>query len=622
MLSTILNNNAALLLELGFGSSFLLAWVTTPLMKKLALRLGCVSIPRTDRWHSKPIPLFGGLAIFIAFVIPYLYFFRGNPYFWPILGGAVLSVGLGVFDDMHHIKPSSKLIGQIVIACMTFGSGIRLTLDIPPLISIPLTILWIIGMMNALNLLDNMDGLAAGVAAISAFALLAGSYLSGNIPLVLLMSLLIGATLAFLRYNFTPAKIFMGDSGSILLGYLLAVGAILKSDHSISNLMMTLGIPVLTLSVPIFDTTFVTLVRRLHERPISQGGKDHTSHRLVAFGLSERKAVLTLYGVSCLFGGLSVLSRQLNPTIMIVLIGLSVLLLFLFGIFLGEIKVYTGEETLKANGKKKEWIFLNGIIYHKRRIAEVVVDLAIIGLSYLSAFLLRFEGVISPQNQQLILDSLPVLIGLKLLSFFLFGLYRGVWRYVSLNDLVAISKAIVVGQVAAILFFVYSFRFEGYSRSVFIIDGLLSLVLVAGSRVILRVFREFFISLGEQGRRILIMGAGDAGELALREIRNNRRLNYKLIGFIDDDRKKKGTLIHGVPVLGTRHDLMSVAKREGVGEVLIAIPSVSDNQLAEVYETCLKNHILCHRMPYVIFPRESEGENGEEKKDRLPLSHL
>ena len=257
--------------------------------------------------------------------------------------------------------------------------------------------------------------------------------------------------------------------------------------------MMTLAFPILVLSVPVFDTTFVTLMRKLHQRPISHGGRDHVSHRLVAFGLSERKTVLTLYAITSFFGGLSLLS-QLNPAVMMVLIGLSGIGLFSFGRFLGEVKVYTDEEKLKTNGEKKGWIFLDGILYHKRRIVEVLVDLAIVCLSYFSAVLLRFEGVISPENLRQIRDSLPLLIGIKFLSFFSFGLYRGVWRYVSLSDLISIFKAVVVGEAGSILALVFVARFVSYSRSVFVIDALLSLVLVGGSRVILAVFRDFFIS--------------------------------------------------------------------------------------------------------------------------------
>ena len=614
MLSIISNSNPLFRLGGGVLLSFLLALFVTPAVRKFAFKMNCVAAPRKDRWHSQPTPLLGGIAIFIAFLISYAVFFRGEEGFWILLSGSIVSALLGLVDDFSRMKPSTKLIGQIVVACITIGFGIKFELKNAALISIPLTIFWIVGMMNAMNLLDNMDGLAGGIGVISALTLCGAALLNGQWHVALLMGMLIGATSAFLIYNFPPAKIFMGDSGSMLLGYLLATGAILQADSSISNVMATLAIPVLTLTVPIFDTTFVTFMRKLHRRPISQGGRDHASHRLVAFGLSEKRAALTLYAVSLFFGVLSFLYLKLELFVMVVLIGLAALILFSFGMFLGDIKVYTDEEKLKANGRKKGWIFLDGVLYHKRRIVEVLVDLMIICLSYLSAFLLRFEGVISPQSLDLVLDSLPIIIGIKTLSFFSFGLYRGVWRYVSLNDLVSIFKAVIVGQVATVLCLVYFFRFQGYSRAVFIIDGLLLLVLVAGSRVVLRLFREFFISLGEEGKRILIMGAGDAGEMALREIRNNRRLNYRLVGFIDDDRKKKGYLIHGVPVLGTRRELVSIAKRESVQEVLIAIPSVSDKQLSEVYEVCQRNRILCRRMPYVIgFDNGTDGANGGQE---------
>lgn len=609
MLSITSSNNPLFYLGLGFLLSFLFSLFLTPVVLRIALKVNCVSMPKQDRWHSKPTPLLGGLAIFAAFLMVYLILFRAHPLFWVLLLGASSSVALGVCDDLYHINPSSKFIGQIVIACVTASFGIAFASS--PLISVPLTILWIVGMMNAINLLDNMDGLAGGITVLSAFSLCGAAFLSGNPQVALLMSLIIGAASAFLFYNFTPAKIFMGDCGSLFLGYLLSVGAILQADSSISSVVMTLAVPVLALSVPIFDTTFVTLMRKLHQRPISQGGRDHVSHRLVAFGLSERKTVLTLYAVSLFLGSLSLLSLQLNPAVMAILIGLAVLILFSFGMFLGEIRVYTDEEKQKANGERQGWIFLNGVLYHKRRVVEVLVDLAIICLSYFSAFLLRFEGVISEWNLNLILNSLPILIGVKLFSFFVFGLYRGVWRYVSLNDLVSIFKAVVVGQVVSILLLVYLFRFQGYSRALFVIDGLLSLMLVAGSRVLLRLFREYFISLGERGERILIMGAGDGGEMALREIRKNQRLNYKTIGFIDDDTRKQGQLIHGVPVLGSRHHLIRISRENNVQSVLIAIPSLPDIRLQDVYRACREHNILCWRMPFIIgAPDKDDGQKG------------
>ncbi|MFH1858574.1 MAG: hypothetical protein ABH845_06730, partial [Candidatus Omnitrophota bacterium] len=420
-------------------------------MQKIALKTRCVSLPKQDRWHLRTTPLLGGVAIFLGFLVPFLYFFKTSEVFWILLLGSVFSTALGLWDDLYRIKPSTKLIGQIMIACLTVAFGLKFMPNVIPVVSIPLTIFWIVGLMNALNLLDNMDGLAGGVAVISAATLCGNMLLGGHSESALLMSLLVGATLAFLCYNFPPAKIFMGDSGSMLLGYLLAVGAILQSDQNVSNLIATLAVPVLILSVPIFDTTFVTLARNLNQRPFSRGGRDHASHRLVAFGLSERRAVLTLYTVSALLGSLALFYTRLNAVVMTVLIGLAGIALFSFGWFLGEVKVYTDEDKLKANGDKNGWVFLNGVIMHKRRIVEVLVDLSLICLSYISAYLLRFEGLMTPQNLERIHYSLPILICVKFIVFSFFGLYRGVWRYIGMNDLIAISKAVVVGQVLSVL---------------------------------------------------------------------------------------------------------------------------------------------------------------------------
>ena len=405
MLSIISNNNPLILIATGFLISFLLAFCITPIVRGLALKVKCVSVPKQDRWHSQPVPLLGGVAIFIAFLIPYLLLCRGGVPFWLLLMGAACAVTLGLSDDLIRINPASKLIGQILIACIAIRYGLMFVPEAPFLIGIPLTILWIAGMMNAVNLLDNMDGLAGGIAAISGLFLCFNALLHGHPQVAVMMGAVVGAALGFLYYNFSPAKIFMGDSGSMLLGYLLAMGALLQTNQNVSNLIMTLALPVLVLSVPVFDTTFVTMMRKLNQLPVSRGGRDHLSHRLVSFGLSERKAVLTLYAVSFFFGGLSLLCSELHPAVMAVLIGLAAICLFSFGRFLGEVKVYADEKTREANGEKKGWVFLDGIIYHKRRIVEVLVDLAVVCLSYFSAVLLRFEGVLSPENLRLIREA-------------------------------------------------------------------------------------------------------------------------------------------------------------------------------------------------------------------------
>ncbi|HEU5182609.1 MAG TPA: polysaccharide biosynthesis protein, partial [Candidatus Polarisedimenticolia bacterium] len=196
----------------------------------------------------------------------------------------------------------------------------------------------------------------------------------------------------------------------------------------------------------------------------------------------------------------------------------------------------------------------------------------------------RYDGLIPPGYFAQIATTLPVLIAIKLGMFYYFGLYRIVWEYMDVYDLVTIAKAVAAGTVVTVLLLVGLTRFDSYSRVVFVLDSFLLLVLVAGSRLLFRMFREYFAHLPRSGRRLLIIGAGDAGELILREIRNNPQMEYQPVGFIDDDRSKAGKRIHGVPVLGSREEIGVIS--ESVDEILIAIPSLSDIERHRLVVLC------------------------------------
>ena len=209
----------------------------------------------------------------------------------------------------------------------------------------------------------------------------------------------------------------------------------------------------------------------------------------------------------------------------------------------------------------------------------------------MSAYLLRYDGVISLENQDLILASLPIIIAVKFLMFFVFGVYRGMWKYVGLHEIVAIFKAVTAGSAVSTIALLFLFRFEGYSRSLFVIDWILLILLASGVRVAFRLFREYFALHSSRNKRALILGAGDAGELLLREIRHNRTLDYTPVGFLDDDMKKVGKSIHGVPVLGTSRHLAAYCRKNRIEELLIAIPSISDLALADIFKKCHKYKI-------------------------------
>ena len=450
--------------------------------------------------------------------------------------------------------------------------------------------------MNAFNLLDNMDGLCVGKAVISAGIVFAyyGFSLDYNVAI---LALIIGAaSLGFLRYNFHPAKIFMGDCGSMFIGFIMALISVMGTRMAASNLLAMLAIPVLVLGVPVFDTIFVTLTRRANGRHFYEGGKDHTSHRLVVLGMTEKRTVLTLYFMSLGCGLVAFMYTRLNIAVGIILIMVVVLLMVFFGIFLSQVKISTKDKEIKS-GPGEGNIYLGGMIYHKQRMFEMAVDFLLICMSYIAAYLLRYEGVLNTENLNLIVASLPILIIIKLSSLYIFGLYKGVWQYVGVYDLFNIFKAVSFGSLISVVALAFIFRFLGYSRAVFIIDWLIFLIAVSAARLAIRFFREYFFRIvSPQARKILIMGAGDAGEYLLRGLKYNRKLKYTAVGFLDDNENKNGWKIHGIPILGTRKDIPALAEKYKLTEVVVAIPSLSDASFAQLVDICSKSGINCRKM--------------------------
>jgi UDP-GlcNAc:undecaprenyl-phosphate GlcNAc-1-phosphate transferase len=297
-----------------------------------------VAKPKTDRWHKKPTAMLGGVAIWLSFSITYLLFLPRTPYNWRILVASTFLFIVGLIDDLIHIKPYQKLVGQIMGAAYLIYYGLSLPWTSSSSVNIALTIFWLIGITNAVNLLDNMDGLASGIAVIAS-AFLALSFLStGQLTEALLMLAFAGALLGFLIYNSNPASIFMGDCGSMFIGFFLASAALVNVSGGRSrSFLPVLAVPILVLFIPIFDTTFVTILRKLSGRAASQGGRDHTSHRLVALGLSERNAVWMLYGLAALSGVLALAVQQVKLDVSLAAIAGFTIVLTLLGVYLAGV---------------------------------------------------------------------------------------------------------------------------------------------------------------------------------------------------------------------------------------------------------------------------------------------
>lgn len=320
-----------------FAAAFLLSLVFTPVAIRLAPKIGAVDIPKDNRrMHTKPMPRFGGMAIFIGCMAglavaayigwpmlekQYLQEYPGIQLLMQpvsqmkgVFAGGILIYIIGVIDDLKNMPAKVKFLAQIAVACVTYAFGVRINYITNHFgagfgdthsylfgaVCLVVTVLWIVGITNTVNLIDGLDGLAAGVSGIASICLAYVAYIHGSYLPALCMLALAGSVSGFLPYNFHPAKIFMGDGGSLLLGYMLATLSIVGPVKS-ATLIATI-VPVFVLGLPIFDTGFAILRRLANHRPIMEADKGHLHHRIMATGLGQRRTVLTLYGISGIMG--------------------------------------------------------------------------------------------------------------------------------------------------------------------------------------------------------------------------------------------------------------------------------------------------------------------------------
>lgn len=565
-----------------FIIAFGISLVVTPLIRALAWKSGQVARPTVGRWHKKPTAMLGGAAIVCSFYIGALIFVKTLWPVWVVFLVALIPFFIGLVDDIRDIHPQTKLLGIIVAGSILLILGYQLTFTPYSPLNLFITMFWIVGITNAINLLDNMDGLAAGISFIATVFLVYFFAVNGKWGMVTATALFSGGLLGFLVFNFHPASIFMGDAGSLFIGFLLSALPMATGFQPTSSLFSVLVVPALILLIPIFDTTFVTIMRTLARRAVSQGGRDHTSHRLVAIGLTEREAVLTLYGLALLSGGLALLMKAMDIRITIAVIPLFFFVLVFFGAYLGRAKPYS---PYSIDRRKGPVIPILVDIAYKRRMLEVVMDFVLVALSYYMSYLIRFEGTLVPGNVKLLLESLPVVILCKMTAFFGFRMYRGVWRYTGLDDLVTYFKATTTGSILSILSVLFIFHLSGYSRTVFIIDWLLLFMMISGSRFSFQLL-DRIVRRRRAGRHVLIYGAGDGGSFALLEMLNNESLRMMPVGFIDDDDAKKGKKIHGYPVYGDGDRLKEIIEKKNVSEVVISSPKINGSRLARVQRIC------------------------------------
>jgi UDP-GlcNAc:undecaprenyl-phosphate GlcNAc-1-phosphate transferase len=409
---------------------------------------------------------------------------------------------------------------------------------------------------------------------------------------MLLAVVFMGAVLGFLVYNFNPASIFMGDAGSLFIGFVLACLTVLGAPGRSTGagpgpLLPVIAIPVLILFIPILDTGFVSFMRKLFRRPISLGGRDHSSHRMVAIGFSERRAVLVLYAFALASGFIALGMSYFPAPVMVVTLAFYLLFVIFFWIYLAKVKVYSGESIVSDRASGRITPLLVEITY-RRRLFEVMLDFAIISIAYYTSYLLRFEGELGG-NFDFFLKSVPIVIAAQLLSFYFFGMYRGIWESTSLRDLIGYLKAITVGTVLSILILLFVYRFYSFSRAVFVIYWGIMLILVSLSRLSFRLLDEGIRTPSREGAPALIYGAGTGGVITLKEIETDPDLNASVVGFIDDNPRIHRRLVRGYPVLGGCEDIERIAKRYRVKKVIVSFKDHGSDARRRVERLCLEH---------------------------------
>ncbi|MBN1123225.1 MAG: undecaprenyl/decaprenyl-phosphate alpha-N-acetylglucosaminyl 1-phosphate transferase [Anaerolineae bacterium] len=306
-------------------ASGVISFLATPLMRRFAREVNFVDNPQARKVHRTPMPMLGGIAIYFGFMIPLtIAITRSFVQTLGILGGATIMTLFGLWDDRVGLSPLVKMIGQVAATVLLILVGIQVKIFDSRWLNIAVTLFWVIGICNAINFQDNMDGLAAGLSMVSSGFFFVLALFENLEPVAQLAAATLGASVGFLYYNFNPASLFMGDAGSLLLGFILAVLGI-RLEFVGSPLGATWMIPILVLGVPIFDTTMVVVSRLRRGKPVYEGGKDHTSHRLVSIlNMTHARSVMTLYMMSVGLGLVAIMLRDATvPQARIVLIGLG-----------------------------------------------------------------------------------------------------------------------------------------------------------------------------------------------------------------------------------------------------------------------------------------------------------
>ena len=565
--------------------------VAAGIVRSTMLRLGIVVRPRPDRWHRTPTPTYGGLAILAAVAVALILIAPHT--LAPLLPLAAVAIALfaaGWYDDLLPMSALEKMVSSLAVAAFFVFTLAEMRETSWQAVLTVVAVIWFGFIDNAVNLLDNMDGLAAGVSAVAALAL-AAIFPAELGPVSYLLIALSGGLLGFLVWNRHPAKIFMGNCGSLAIGGLLAACATLAIARA--GTITAAVAATLILVVPIVDTTFVVLLRRLAGRSTTRGNIDHTSHRLVSAGFSEPKAVAVLYALGIGGAACAYLLRA-NPTTggpVAVTFAVGVLM---FLLYLARVPAYAGQD-FRALQNASFAPLLSDLTF-RWHAGEVLLDLALIATCYYAAYRVRFDGEALATFLPGFAASLPAILGIQLAALYLSGLYSRLWRTFGFYDLSTVLRGVGGGVVLSVLAVTYLYKFERFSRGVFLIDAVLLTIAIVATRSSFRILGRVAARSSPHKRRVAIYGAGTLGQLLAREMQANTEWNREPVVFLDDQRQLRSRRLIGVPVRGSLDDLERIIRSMSIEEVLLSSPAINGHVEKRVREVCAALDVPVRRL--------------------------
>ncbi len=552
-----------------FVASFVAVFVLVPIFIRVSKRYNFLDYPTTLKKHPRPTPLLGGEAIFIGFLAAVFLVSQlfdlplGDELIALIIGGAV-TVLVGLIDDRKGLSPSIKFLGQLMAALLfiflSHSQGILTGTSLDLIV----LLLWLTGLMNALNFLDAMDGLCGGITFISASAFLILGIFSGNQIMMIISLAMMGSLIGFLRYNLPPAKIFLGDAGSMFNGFVLASLGILFAKYNPSHL--TLLVPIMILSYPIFDISFVTLMRVREGRKIYQADYNNSPPRIANMGIERTKVIWWTYSISLLLGGLGVLLYLFfDSPIKVLIFVFAGLGLTIFGVHLHR-----------------------NFINLKEKLFLILCDVLVVNVVFLLFYWLRFKsGLISAQIFIPISEYVGPAIWITLYWLNLFailGLYEFSWDQLLSELWKSTAKMVGIGMGVFVLLTLNASYLSFNSWFFLLIYAFLLILFLCLERTLILLFERSAYSKGDAFHRAVIVGTQANAKSLLQKINSNPHLGYRVLGWVSETPGIEQNKIEGLKVLGHLEILDEIAKAYRIQDILIALEPDYSGSLNHIVE--------------------------------------